>query len=39
MTNEPATPSSNFILEAIEEDLHSGRFQAVQTRFPPEPNG
>lgn len=33
------TESSNFIREAIEEDLRSGRFSYVQTRFPPEPNG
>lgn len=33
-----STPS-NFIREAIEEDLRSGRFDHVQTRFPPEPNG
>jgi glutaminyl-tRNA synthetase len=39
MTNEPAPLPSNFIREAIEEDLHSGRFDHVQTRFPPEPNG
>ena len=31
--------SSNFIREAIEEDLRTGRFTYVQTRFPPEPNG
>ncbi len=29
----------NFIEEAIEEDLRTGRFDRVQTRFPPEPNG
>jgi glutaminyl-tRNA synthetase len=29
----------NFIEEAIEEDLKSGRFTQVHTRFPPEPNG
>lgn len=39
MTNEPAAAPSNFIVEAIEEDLKSGRFDRVQTRFPPEPNG
>jgi glutaminyl-tRNA synthetase len=39
MTNEPAPLSSNFIREAIEEDLRAGRFNRVQTRFPPEPNG
>lgn len=31
--------NTNFIKEAIEEDLKSGRFNTVHTRFPPEPNG
>ena len=31
--------NSNFIREAVEEDLRTGRFDHVQTRFPPEPNG
>lgn len=31
--------NTNFIKEAIEEDLKSGRFNSVHTRFPPEPNG
>ena len=31
--------NTNFIKEAIEEDLKSGRFITVHTRFPPEPNG
>ncbi|OGC77539.1 MAG: glutamine--tRNA ligase [candidate division Zixibacteria bacterium RBG_16_50_21] len=31
--------STNFIREAVQEDLNSGRFQRVHTRFPPEPNG
>jgi len=31
--------SRNFIEQAIEADLASGRFKSVQTRFPPEPNG
>ena len=31
--------SSNFILEAVAEDLRTGRFTSVHTRFPPEPNG
>uniref|UniRef100_A0A7C4GG25 Glutamine--tRNA ligase n=1 Tax=candidate division WOR-3 bacterium TaxID=2052148 RepID=A0A7C4GG25_UNCW3 len=31
--------SKNFIEEAIEEDLRTGRFDCVRTRFPPEPNG
>ena len=35
---EPAK-KSNFIWDAIEEDLRSGRYQSVHTRFPPEPNG
>lgn len=39
MSNEPASAPSNFIREAIEEDLRSGRFKEVKTRFPPEPNG
>lgn len=39
MTNEPVAAPSNFIVEAVEEDLKSGRFDHVQTRFPPEPNG
>ncbi len=30
---------SNFIWDAIREDLASGRCQSVRTRFPPEPNG
>jgi glutaminyl-tRNA synthetase len=34
----PAAPS-DFIREAVEEDLKAGRFDHVYTRFPPEPNG
>ncbi len=34
-----STPSSDFIREAIRQDLAEGRFQRVQTRWPPEPNG
>jgi glutaminyl-tRNA synthetase len=30
---------SNFIIEAVAEDLKSGRFNYVRTRLPPEPNG
>lgn len=33
------TAPSNFIRDAIEEDLKTGRFNEVVTRFPPEPNG
>ncbi|MBN1139005.1 MAG: glutamine--tRNA ligase/YqeY domain fusion protein [Anaerolineae bacterium] len=29
----------DFIREAVAEDLESGRFERVHTRFPPEPNG
>ena len=34
-----STPPSDFIREAITEDLRAGRFNHVHTRFPPEPNG
>ena len=30
---------SDFIRTAVEDDLNSGRFSYVRTRFPPEPNG
>lgn len=30
---------TNFIEDFIDEDLENGVYQAVQTRFPPEPNG
>jgi len=39
MTNEPSSTLTNFVYDAIEEDLRTGRFDHVQTRFPPEPNG
>jgi glutaminyl-tRNA synthetase len=39
MTNDPSIGAKNFIQEAVEEDLRTGRFDHVQTRFPPEPNG
>ncbi|MDR1221048.1 MAG: glutamine--tRNA ligase/YqeY domain fusion protein [Treponema sp.] len=31
--------TANFISDFIKEDLASGRFKEVRTRFPPEPNG
>jgi glutaminyl-tRNA synthetase len=31
--------SKDFIRQAIDEDLATGRFSKVHTRFPPEPNG
>ncbi|MEN4013307.1 MAG: glutamine--tRNA ligase/YqeY domain fusion protein [Chloroflexota bacterium] len=37
--SEQTPESSNFILDAVKEDLESKRFQNVITRFPPEPNG
>jgi len=37
--NTPEEKSLNFLEEIIEEDLKSGRYTAIATRFPPEPNG
>src|SRR4051812_46184516 len=34
-----AAPPSNFIREVMIEDLKARRYDHVQTRFPPEPNG
>ncbi|HEX7844301.1 MAG TPA: glutamine--tRNA ligase/YqeY domain fusion protein [Chitinophagaceae bacterium] len=31
--------SLNFLEEIIEEDLKSGKYKSIATRFPPEPNG
>jgi glutaminyl-tRNA synthetase len=40
MTDLPKPPTTNFIREAVLEDIRTGRFGGrVQTRFPPEPNG
>ena len=39
MSPEETTKPSDFIREAVAEDLHSGRFNYVRTRLPPEPNG
>ncbi|MEG0492058.1 MAG: glutamine--tRNA ligase/YqeY domain fusion protein [Clostridia bacterium] len=36
---ETTASKSNFIWDAVEEDIRSGRTQRVHTRFPPEPNG
>ncbi len=38
MTDAAPAPS-NFIRQIIDKDLAAGKHQAVQTRFPPEPNG
>ena len=35
----PTEGPSDFIREKIDADLAAGRFDRVQTRFPPEPNG
>jgi glutaminyl-tRNA synthetase len=32
-------PHTNFIKNIIDEDLNTGKYQYVHTRFPPEPNG
>lgn len=37
--NEENKPQKNFIEQIIDEDLASGRYTKVLTRFPPEPNG
>jgi glutaminyl-tRNA synthetase len=37
--NPPSPASSDFIRDAVKEDLSSGRFSKIRTRFPPEPNG
>jgi glutaminyl-tRNA synthetase len=40
MGDTPSSESSNFIKEAVLEDIRTGRFGGrVHTRFPPEPNG
>jgi glutaminyl-tRNA synthetase len=39
MTETTPTTPTNFIRDAIQADLQSGRYSAVRTRFPPEPNG
>jgi len=38
MTTEETKPT-DFIREAVAEDLRTGRFEYVRTRLPPEPNG
>ncbi len=39
-TEAPESPkATDFIHEAVMEDLKSGRFTSVRTRLPPEPNG
>ena len=38
-TNEVPEMAANFIHDFIDEDLKTGVYDHVQTRFPPEPNG
>ncbi|MGL4858342.1 MAG: glutamine--tRNA ligase [Enterobacteriaceae bacterium] len=37
--SEAESRPTNFIRQIIDEDLASGKHSAIQTRFPPEPNG
>ncbi len=39
MPDNESAAAVDFIRAAIEEDLRTGRFDHVHTRFPPEPNG
>jgi glutaminyl-tRNA synthetase len=39
MANEEKEKSLNFIEEIVENDLSSGKYKTILTRFPPEPNG
>src|SRR3970040_3173898 len=39
MTPSDANQSADFIRAAVMEDLRTGRYTRVHTRFPPEPNG
>lgn len=38
-TLKEAEKSRNFLEEIVEEDLKSGKYTSITTRFPPEPNG
>lgn len=39
MVDESSNRASNFITQIIDEDLKSGKYTRIATRFPPEPNG
>ena len=39
MSESEAATTTDFIREAVAEDLARGRYDRVHTRFPPEPNG
>ena len=38
-TRKEEEKSLNFLEEIVEEDLNTKKYQAIRTRFPPEPNG
>ena len=38
-SNEQEKPANHFISQMIENDLKSGKYSKLITRFPPEPNG
>jgi glutaminyl-tRNA synthetase len=37
--NKPEEKSLNFLEEIVEDDLKTGKYKEIVTRFPPEPNG
>lgn len=39
LKNIKTEPSLNFLEEIVENDIASGKYQTIITRFPPEPNG
>jgi glutaminyl-tRNA synthetase len=39
VNSAPESRPANFLQEKIADDLKTGKYQHVQTRFPPEPNG
>src|SRR5947199_7485725 len=40
MTASTSTPvPSDFIRDIVAEDVRAGKYERIQTRFPPEPNG
>ncbi len=39
MNEAESAPAKDFIQEAVADDLATGRYAYVRTRFPPEPNG
>jgi glutaminyl-tRNA synthetase len=39
MTALTENPPSDFIRDIVAEDVRSGKFKEIRTRFPPEPNG